>query len=249
MSIRLRSPRFSFVQFGESNLVTSCNFADIDLCLPVFDENDVNFQFYVDTDTIAEADDLTDLQNDLIEVGIADDCASGMLINYKTISGLKPVRFRISDRVLLYNWSHGLPNFDTVISVRDCFVIKVIVDGNEYCSNCFQRIRQDCHTSVIEYGNDDNAFDFNYCNSGGVDPAVLPCDPTFISFTNQSTLVIPYTALLLAQYGNAPTVQVWIYDTTGELVNMGIRAAFDSYPPNELSFSFGGTASGIIKIM
>lgn len=248
MAITIRSPRFSFIQFGESSAIQSCNFDDIHLCLPVLESGDINFQFYVDTDTTGEADDLTDLSNDLVEVGIADSCESGMLINYKTVSGLKPVRYRVSDRTLLYNWSHGLPNFDTVISAGDCFVIKVSVDGTEGCSNCLQRISQGCHTSVIEYGADENAFDFNYCNSGGVD-AEETCDPTFISFTNQTTLSIPYTASLLAQYGNAPTVQVWIYDTTGELVNMNIRAVFDAYPPNIISFDFGGTASGIIKIM
>lgn len=244
MAYRIQSPANSFVQFGESNVTQSCNFADITLCLPAFEEDDVYFQFIVSSDTEEEADALCDLENSLVVVGLAENCAGGLI---KTFTE-KPDRYRISEFQVLYNWSHGLPDFQSVVNAGDCFVIKVTIDETvDACSNCFNRIASDCHTSVLEYGNDDNFAGFNYCNSGVVDEETADCDPTFISFTNQATLVIPYTAAMLAKYGNVPTIKTWIYDGT-ELVNMTVRQAFDAYPPTELRFDFGGTSSGIIKI-
>lgn len=252
MAITLAAPRFSFVQFSESNAVESCNFPDINLCLPVYLQDDVSFQFIITADTEEEADALCDLENDLVTVGIAGSCAEDFLINFKNEFNLKPDRFRISARQVLYNWEEGVRDFSTVVSIGECFVIKIHVDvdaGYNFCSNCFQRIANPCHTAVLEYGNDENAFGFNYCGGEAVDPDTEQCDPTIIQFTLQDTLVIPYTTSLQNKYGTTPSVQVWIYDENGELVDMNIRVAFDTYPPTELRFDFGGTASGIIKIL
>lgn len=244
MAYRILSPTNSFVQFFESNLIQSCNYADITLCLPVYEEDDVYFQFVVSADSSEEADALCDLDNSMVVIGLAQNCAGGLIKTFEE----KPNRFRISETQVLYNWSHGLPGFADVVNVGACFVIKVTIDESvDACSNCFNRIASDCHTSVIEYGNEDNFAGFNYCNSAGVDPETDTCDPTFISFTNQSTLVIPYTASMQAKYGTVPTIKVWIYEGT-ELVNMTVRQAFDAYPPTELRFDFGGNATGIIKI-
>lgn len=243
MAYNILSPVNSFIQFAESDEFTSCEFADINLCLPVYEDDDVNFQFVVEADTEAEADALCGLTNDMIDIGLTTDC-----LNFALQFVAVPDRYRISAQQVLYNWPNGLPGFTTVIAVGQCFSIRVLVDSTSFCSNCLQRINNTCHTSVIEYGNDDNFAGFNYCNSEAVDSdASADCDPTFVSFTNQSTLVIPYTASMLANYGNAPTIKAWIYDGS-ELVNMSIRQAFDAYPPNNLLFDFGGNATGIIKI-
>lgn len=246
MALRIISPTNSFIQFGGNNTATSCNFADISLCLPVYLEDDVYFQFVVQADTVEEADELCDLTNSLVDVGIAENCSS----EFSKVFAQKPDRYRISDFQVLYNWSHGLPAFDTVVGIGDCFVIMVDVNEQVGCSNCLQRIGGDCHTSVLEYGNDENAFGFNYCNAGAISESgeVTDCDPTFIAFTDQPTLTIPYTASMSDKYGDVPTIKSWIYDTNGELVNMTVRQAFDAYPPTELRFDFGGNASGIIKI-
>lgn len=251
MAITLTAPRFSFVQFSESSAVQSCNFSDISLCLPVYESDDVHFQFIALTDTEEEADDLCDLTNDLIEIGIVQNCGDAFLLNFKTEFDLKPNRFRIAPKQVLYNWTEGLPSFDSVIPIGGCFMIKIVInDLYSFCSVCFQRIGDSCHTSVLEYGNDENAFGFNYCNSAEEDiDGAEDCNPTIIQFTNDETLTIPYTAGLQAKYGNMPSVQVWIYDENSELVNMGIRVAFDAYPPTELRIDLGGSASGIVKIM
>jgi hypothetical protein len=203
------------------------------------------FQLVVTADTEEEADALCDLDNSLIEVSIVDGCDGA---TYKVFDE-QPERYRIGPTQVLYNWQHGLPGFASVVTAGDCFNIRVQVgEVNSACSNCLQRIVDGCHTSVLEYGNEENAFGFNYCNSEGEADANDPCDPTFIQFVDASTMVIPYTASLQAQYGTVPTIKVWIYDTNGELVNMSVRQAFDTYPPTELRFDFGGPATGVIKI-
>lgn len=246
MAYSIISPANSFIQFSESDEFTSCNFADINLCLPVYQADDVYFQFVIQADTIEEADLLCDLTNSLVNIGISQNC-TGFDLEFIAV----PDRYRISDFQVLYNWPNGLPGFQTVVNIGDCFMILVEIDGTFFCSNCLQRISETCHTTVIEYGNDDNFAGFNYCNSEGVDSGgdAGDCDPMFVIIpTNATTLVIPYTASMQAKYGNAPTIKGWLYDTTGELVNMSFRQAFDTYPPTELRFDFGGPANGIIKI-
>jgi hypothetical protein len=248
MAVNINSPRFSFVQFSESSVVQSCEFRDMHLCLPVYEYTDVAFQFVVVTDTEDEADELCDLTNTKVSIGIVESCADDFLIEFAA----KPTRFRIAPKQVLYNWTHGLPDFDLSIEVGECFYIKILVDidsGYTACSNCFQRIAQPCHTSVVEYGNEENAFGFNYCNSEEEDIDGDECVPTIIQFPpGTETLVIPYTASMQAKYGNMPSVQVWIYDENSELVDMGIRVAFDAYPPTELRIDMGGPASGIVKV-
>lgn len=68
-----------------------------------------------------------------------------------------------------------------------------------------------------------------------------------IEFTLQSQLVIPYTGLR-NRYGPSPTVQVWVYDSEGQLANMLNSITFDAYPVNTITADFGGIASGIIVI-
>lgn len=246
MAYRIISPSNSFVQFGGSDIATSCNYRSIPFCLPVVEEQDIYFQFVVESDTVEETDALCDLENDQIEFGISGECPGAFIHQFTE----KPDRFRISDFQVLYNWSHGLPGIFEVINVGDCFFIKIDATALLFgdCSNCLQRIASYCHTSVIEYSNEDNFAGFNYCNSGGISSDEVDCTPTFVSFTNAATLTIPYSASMVAKYGNVPTMKVWIYDGTGALVNMSVSQSFDTYPPTELRFDFGGPATGIIKI-
>lgn len=246
MALEVINNANSFVQFDSSEVIESCEYQDIDLCLPVYEDDDVNFQFVIEADTIEEADALCSLTNEGFSIGIVKECADGLLITFSET----PERYRISDYQVLYNWANGLTGFSTVIGIGECFMVKVIIGEQSFCSNCFQRIFEPCHTSVIEYGNDDNAFGFNYCNSAAVDSGgdSVDCDPTFIGFTNQSTLTIPYTASMVAKYGDIPTIKCWIYDTNGELVNMSVRQALDTYPPTQINVDLGGNASGVLKI-
>lgn len=215
----------------------------------MYEQNDVHFQFIAVTDTEEEADDLCDLANEAIQIGIVEGCEDEFLVEFTP--ALKPQRFRVAPKQVLYNWQEGLPDFASVIPIGGCFMVKIVIDDTySFCSVCFQRIGDDCHTSVLEYGNDENAFGFNYCNSAEEDiDGAEDCDPTIIQFTNQTHLAIPYTASMQAKYGSMPSAQVWIYDENSELVNMGVSITFDAYPPNEIRVDLGGPASGVLKLM
>ncbi len=253
-------PTNSFVQFSEMD-TEHCTYGTVRATLPILEEGDVAFQFSA-RGTEDEADELSTFgNNDAVKVGIVGtDLYESLLLEFSDI----PERFRISTTDVLYNWTAGLPGFYDVVAIGECFRIGITVNVNGedqvFTSNLFERIADDCFTSVIEYGSDDNGFGFNYCGSapdsvtgpgsedpGTVDPPAT-CEPTRILFSNKATMSIPYTAGLQSLYGALPTVQAWIYDENGDLVNMGIKISMDGSPPSAINFDFGGNASGVIII-
>lgn len=255
MGLNIISPVNSFVRFNEPPMDPLCIWGDLNFCLPVYDQEDIYFQFVIEG-TETEIDSLCTQTGDEVTVELVETCGGPALITFTD----KIERIRLSPTQALYNWAHGFPNFTSVIAVGKCFLIRVTVDAAVYaypeqliaCSNCFERIGDDCYTSVIEYGNDEDAFGFKYCAGGNIPsgntPAPIDCSPTVVQFINVATLNIPYTALLQAKYGVFPTVQVWVYDANGQLLNMGITAAFDTYPPTMIMLDLGGPGSGICVI-
>lgn len=243
MPYSIHTSRFSFIQFQELDTIDLCNWPGNEMCLPVYNENDAWFQFVVLADTEEEADVLCSQDNDAVRVGIVQQCIDAMAPYIQL-----PTRLRISPTRVLYGWQHGLPNVTQDVAVGECFRIGVQVVAQFFCSNCFQRIGNDCFTNVIQYSNDENAFGFNYCAGPLPEEAQQEdCDPTIIQFNNQSIMTIPWTAFLQQKYGSSPTIQVWV-DDGGELVVAGIRVAMDAYPPTEIRIDFGGVSTGIIKI-
>jgi hypothetical protein len=248
MAYSIISPPQSFIQFSETGVIDHCIFNNLRFCLPVYEDRDVAFQVII-VGTKTEIDALCGVYGTPIAIGIVSACDNPDFLLEFTANPYneEPDIFRLSDTQLLVNWSHGVPGFTSVIEVKECFRIRIEIGIIRFCSNCLERISDNCFTSVIEYSCDENCYQFNYCATGPVSEDEVSCEPTIITFTNQSTLSIPYTASLQVAYGPAPTVQVWISDGTN-LVNMGITATFDAYPPNVLGFDFGGPASGIIVI-
>lgn len=247
MSLSIRTSRFSFYSFDTEDRFSGCGFESFGMCLPVFASSDVAFQFLIVADSKPEADLLCDLTNDHIEVGLVNNCTDdGFLLLFSQ----KTVRYRKNDNTLLYNWNWGLPGFEAVIPIGGCFHIKIRVNGVDvFCSNCLLRIGEDCYTAVMDYNNNDDAFDFDYCGGtliGESDDTT--CEPLFVTFSSLLTLSIPYTASLQSKYGLIPTVVAWIRNLAGELVDAGIEIKFDTMPPSLIEFDFGGTASGVIKI-
>lgn len=247
MGILIISPPNSFVQFNESEQITDCIWPEQTEVLICVEDNDWNFQWILQTDTKAEADALCADMGANVKCGIALNCGSDNLITFTDA----PERFRLDDTHVLYNWIYGFPLFGSVIPDAGCFLFTVDVTASsiKFCSSIFKRFLNGCFTSVLDYTNDDNFAGFNYCG-GSVVQETADCTPLEITFSNQTTLTIPYTAALIAKYGIVPTVQVWILDTiTGTLVDMGIRVSFDAFPPTEIFVDLGGPASGVLKIM
>lgn len=248
MPYQIQVSRFSFIQFAESDVIESCNWPGHDMCLPVYDVNDAWFQFTIIGDTAAEIDDLCTPENG-IAIGLVRNCADEYLIEFTQ----RPTRYRIGETTLVYIWSHGLPGFDQVLAVGDCFRFKIELTPQAWCSNCLQRIGNDCHTSVIEFSNNDNAFGYFYCAGGddGTDGGgAADCEPIELQFVNQATMTIPWTAYLNDRFGPLPSIEVWVYDpVTNELIKPGIVAKLDTYPPTQVFIDFGGPSSGIVKLM
>lgn len=247
MALQIVTPKASFVRWAQTDVLEHCIFDNIRQCLPVFEEDDVAFQFLLEGSP-AEIQALCGPYGTAIQVGIVNNCADpAFLIEFPQA----PDVFRLSDTQLLVNWTRGLPGFATEISIYECFKIRVKIGLETFCSNCFERINEECFTSVVEYSSDENSFGFNYCGSGAIQTsggAATDCEPTLVLFTNQTILAIPYTTQLQDKYGPAPTVQVWIYDLTGELINATVQIAFDTYPPNFINVDLGGVASGVLII-
>lgn len=248
MPYSVSTSRFSFLQFDETDSIVDCEFTTQEMCLPVYDVNDVWFQFVIEGDTEDEIDLLCSQTTEAITLGLVENCGDGYLVQFIE----KPTRYRISPTKILYVWQQGLPAFFNYIEVGMCFHIMIsmpAINEQTFCSNCFQRIFDDCHTTVLQYSNDENAFGFNYCAGEDTGQDAAECEPTIIEFTNLATLTIPWTAFLQAKHGIAPDVQVWTYDENSELVAMGQRVALDAFPPTEIRIDFGGVSSGFIKIM
>lgn len=258
MSVRIRSPRFSFVQLASAEYgyvpetYGSCNFPDAQFCLPVFAYDDIAFMFILEADTEAEADELCVLgEPDKVEVGLVRECGDDFDIAFAD-QALRPEKSRISPTQVLYKWAHGFPGFDAEYALEDCFKAKVVahMDSGDVvaCSNCFQRIAEDCFTSLLEYGSEQNIFGFNYCDGVVEDEEIPICsDPTIIEFTDALTLNIPYTSAMKQMYGEVPTVEIWIFDGTN-YTKAFIQAGFDAYPPTAIIADLGGAATGFIKI-
>jgi hypothetical protein len=235
---------FSFIQFDESDNISACNWATTDMCLPVFAVNDVWFQFIIRASTPEEADALCSITADPLIIGHVQQCSDAI-----TPFAGQITRYRISPTEVLYHWSHGITTLND-LEVGDCFRIGIEVFDQFFCSNCFQRIANDCFTNVVEYSQEnDNAFGFNYCAaSNGDQPVEVDCQPLIIEFNNEDTYSLVWTAYLQSIYGPAPSVEVWVYDGS-ELVKAGLVVKFDTYPPTVITIDMGGPASGIIKIM
>jgi len=248
MALKIISPKNSFVQFDTTENLAECGNLPFNMCLPVSADDDLYFQFAIQADSEGEANLLCDLTNDQITMGITDKCAHGLLVTFAD----KTERYRISPTQVLYNWGHGVKDFKTVISNGGCFYIKVQTSqygvSYDWCSNCFIRQDDTCNTSVIDYTGDDNQFGFDYCGGAAVADNMETCEPTIIGFTNVATLYIPYTALLQSKYGSVPTASVWVYDGSGDLVEMIMRVALDAFPPTAIKVDLGGVSSGIVKI-
>lgn len=248
MALSIQSPVHSFVQFNETGTFEHCVFGSYTVPLPVVLYTDVAFQFYL-LGTSSELDAICGVYGEEIRVGIVSECDDADFLTEFTGAPYSDEAeiYRLSDTQLLVNWAHGLPGFDSVVTVGECFRIRIQIGEETWCSNVHKRSSDTCFTSVIDYTNDENYAGFNYCSSGAVSETEISCEPTIIQFTNQSTLTIPYTQSMRDSYGDIPDAQAWISDGTN-LVNMGITATFDDYPVNTISFDFGGPASGIIRI-
>src|SRR5688572_24146385 len=103
MAYSITTSRFSFVQFSESDAITDCEITTQEMCLPVYDVDDVWFQFIIEADTEEESDVLCEQGDEPITLGLVENCGDGYLVEFVE----KPTRYRISATKVLYVWQQG----------------------------------------------------------------------------------------------------------------------------------------------
>lgn len=86
------------------------------------------------------------------------------------------------------------------------------------------------------------SFDCNASSNGG--------NSAIFIFTDQSSIVIPWTSLLRSIYGGTPTVQVYhlIAPDTYQLANVTVDMIGGPYALSEIDIDNGGPATGYVLI-
>ncbi len=170
MAITLINPRLSFLKFANPKPEW--------YSLPIKEANDLAFQVLIQTDTVEEANDFMtkDLFLRLVDKDavITDQATldAETLIDYALIPYSHEFQlFRIGEQQILLYWSHGLPDFDTVIDLEECFRLALIYyfeneDEEQvpvtFISNLFHRT-DNVFSTFIEYACNEDAFGFYYC--------------------------------------------------------------------------------------
>jgi len=162
--ITIISPHYSFIQFNNLQESHLCNHYPFG-CLPVADEGDISFQIIATTETEEEANYLcNNTQAIKVRLQHANDCENTESFIVEYTPNLKFERLRTGAKDIALFWQHGLPNITGLIDIGDCFVIQLILpDETVLCSNCFERVEEDCYTTVIEYASPSDNFGFVYC--------------------------------------------------------------------------------------
>lgn len=258
MAVTLINPPASFVQFNTAE-EHHCVFGIIAPPLPVVYSNDVAFQIVLQADSEGEA---SAIYGSPVNFGLVSEYGDlAFLIQFPNTA----VRSKLAPTQILYNWGAGFPSFQTVIAVNECFRVMVELNGQRWYSKTFKRIAIDddtCWSAVIAYASTSGGFGFFGCGpvtetgtgtdgEGGGTPVDEEgnCIPMIVDFVNVPNLTIPITQGMRDAYSELPSVQVWGYDGSGNLINMGIGASFGpSFPPDYMYFDFGGPLSGKIRI-
>lgn len=245
MAYRILTPRMSFISFSEAAEV-HCIYGALNFCFPVVNNNDVAFPYIIEADTEGEA---AALAGGGVTIGIVNDITDpGFLVQFNT--GME--RFLMNPLQVLFTQT-SLPGAIAALDVGQCFKIRVVVFGATFHStSCFERIEEDCFTSVASYWNDESGFGFPCIGGAGEMPGGgedLDCRPTVIEFSNVSTLTVPYTSQMIAKYGQIPSCECYIIDENGVPTKMGItEQLIGGIPPSAIFWDFSGPSFGYVRI-
>jgi hypothetical protein len=170
MSFSISSPAYSFVNFNALPDTDLCCIGDVETCLPLVQNDDLQFQFFVNTDTIDTANAMESIHINNIQLLLVDGAGSTELHNWTLDDTLLFEVIRTGPTTLTYLWKNDLSSLANVLVPYDeCFRLKLKVNYSgtteEAISNCFIVKQSDCYTSVLEYTNDEDYGDFAYCSA------------------------------------------------------------------------------------
>jgi hypothetical protein len=180
MAIRIISPTYSFVQFGQSESIQGCC-TEEELCaLPVAEETDLYFQFSIVADNAEEIQAVNDITlSDIHLYGMSGEGNEGLPIftnlvrNWTQEDELQFEKFITGALEITYLWRHPLYDVKTLFACNGCFQLGIyiepfLVGATEYnfnaISNVFKHVCDSCYTAVIEYSNKKDYAGFRYCN-------------------------------------------------------------------------------------
>ena len=150
--------RNSFITFDDQTIYLTQRECAIvrPFCIPIFDVNDLSFQFTIDTDILDFEDVATNVQL------ISNE-------NYINVA-LPSVNIQIiEDTLYMVQFQFASSDLLDSISIGDCFQFQisfVVDEPNLYLSTqCLQRVGDECFTSRLTYSNIESAFDFIYIDS------------------------------------------------------------------------------------
>lgn len=165
---------FGFEQFEAIEGFEDCG-EPVPGALPVYAADDVAFQLQL-SGSPDEIDALCAGWKD-IKLKLLSGC------NYKdedtepdvikTYTGRFKVWIRGTTEAILY-WPHGLPGIENDIECDACFQLAVQVNTHLFPSACLKRICNPCHTALIEYYCEENAYGFQYCETDILNRARVP---------------------------------------------------------------------------
>jgi hypothetical protein len=165
------SPKYSFVNFNPANSTANCCIGENEVCLPVCAETDLIFQFDITTANIQDANDL--MNNSVSDIQLLLLDVNGNLVhNWTATDNLLFERYRTSATQVTYLWRNPLLGLIGLIQYNQCFSFKIYastsinsnIETKAAFSNCFILKSNDCFTSVLDYANNENYADFEYCN-------------------------------------------------------------------------------------
>jgi hypothetical protein len=181
MSVTTISPKYSFVNFN-SIIEDKCCVGESSVALPVIEETDLVFQIKLNTETIAESNFIYAMPIASFQLLLYSGVGNISLLpfqnlvrNWTVADNLFFERYRTGATEITFLWRKNLKDIKTLIPCNECFeiafYIPVINFGGGapnqsvlHFSNVFVRKCNDCFTSVLEYANNENYADFEYCN-------------------------------------------------------------------------------------
>lgn len=173
--MQIHSPKYSFVKFGSPEASNNCCDGEQEFCIPVIEETDTYFQFKIVGASFAETESiwatpLSEFQLALVR-GIGNTAITvpaNTLRNWTVDDSLLFEKYRTAATEVTYLWRNPFKDILTLIDCDGCFQLALIANITDpatvLLSNCFTRACRDCYTSVLKYTNEEDAFDFNYCN-------------------------------------------------------------------------------------
>lgn len=172
-SINIKSSPFSFVNFNDASAFAPCCDGDNDVCLPVYYNSDLVFQFTLecsDSETARAAMNANPESAQLILL----DVDGYQLYNFTLTGGLYFKKYRVGLTTVVFVWDNNLAGLESYVGFKDCFSLKVDISfyvnkkvSDLATSNCFKRIFDTCFTTLFEYNNETDYAEMYYCNTNG----------------------------------------------------------------------------------